>query len=105
MGKTTGGLGATELAFGPSWEWRFDALRFGVGQETGYIEFPRETQPGHAMWGFGLGVRAFGSYDVFEFERHALYLGLDLSATLYFGRDGAPGPGIWGPMASFGFRY
>lgn len=104
LGSTKYGLGTQMYSFGPSWEFRFDRVRFGVGAQLGYLQIARVTQPDHPFGAFVSGAHVFLTVDVFAVEDHAVYLGAKLSADAVQSND-ADAAFIGGPTIFAGLRF
>ncbi len=102
-GSTAHSLDAFTLSLGGSWEFRADALRYGLGGRATYLCIARATG-GDPMRDAGLGLRAFASYDVVPLGAQAFYLALALTADFMLRGEGDRAA-LWGPSLSVGYRF
>lgn len=104
LGRTQHGLPTYQFRPGASWETILDRVRLGLGLDLSWVSVQRATS-GDMMNAFGVGGQLFGTVDVVQSGRSALYLGARLSAEWLTTSGGGDGPLLWGPTVMAGWRY
>jgi hypothetical protein len=100
IGATNLGLIAKQFAAGVAWEAPIGAFRLGIGLRSTLFGIERVSTD-NTMWGLGGGAIANATYDLYEGEEHAVYLGVKAGADFL---DGDDLPILWGGSAIFGVR-
>ena len=104
IARTDQGLATYQIRPGASWEVHLDRVRHGLGVDFSWLGITRATT-GDLMTGLSAGGQLFGSVDLVQSGRHALYLGARLSGEWFTTHGGGDAPFMWGPSASLGWRY
>jgi hypothetical protein len=104
LGRTDQGLSTYQIRPGASFETHLDRVRLGLGLDFSWLGITRATT-GDMMTGLSLGGQLFGTVDLVQSGRHALYLGAKLSGEWFTTHGGGSTPFMWGPSGAVGFRY
>jgi hypothetical protein len=103
-GSTLEGLWVGQSFVGATWEAPvMDKLHVGGGPRFSYLAIKRATT-GNMMDDFGIGLWAFGSYDVFADEEGAVFVSLRAGGDYNVGGDDWPPPLLFGATLSLGVR-
>jgi hypothetical protein len=99
--------GLLTWAVGPRAMWEVRLGRAHLGLSLGFVivSVQRATTT-DSMMSFGAGPSVFATVDLYQAERHALFLGAKLRVDAVVGSDASGNaPALWGPTAQVGWRY
>jgi hypothetical protein len=105
FGQLDSALFTYALRQGATWEARLGRVHLGVGFDFILLGVQRATT-GSFMTSGGVGGSLFGTVDLVQGARNALFLGATIRAELIAGADASGNaPAFWGPSAMLGWRY
>ncbi|MBW2534602.1 MAG: hypothetical protein JRI55_24125 [Deltaproteobacteria bacterium] len=103
-GSTIEGLWTLQIPVGATWEAPvMEGLHVGGGPNASFLAIKRATT-GNLMTDMGVGLHAFGSYDVFADDDAAIFVELDLAGDYHLAGDAWPPALLYGATLGLGVR-
>jgi len=103
-GSTIEGLWTMQIPVGVTWEAPvIEGLHIGGGPNASFLAIKRATT-GNLMTDMGVGLHAFGTYDVVADAQAALYLELDLAGDYHLAGEPWPAVFMYGATLGVGVR-